>query len=140
MMHRSPAPDQPAWHAMPATEAMAALASGPDGLSTAEAQRRLGAYGPNRLARVASRPAMVRLLLQFHNLLIYVLLGSAGIALLLGHLVDALVILAVVVANALIGFVQEGRLRGEFYREGSYHDLLILSIFRDTATTGETQV
>ena len=109
MMHRSPAPDQPAWHAMPATEAMAALASGPDGLSTAEARRRLGAHGPNRLARVASRPAMVRLLLQFHNLLIYVLLGSAGIALLLGHLVDALVILAVVVANALIGFVQEGR-------------------------------
>lgn len=35
------------------------------------------------------------------------------------------------------GFVQEGRLRGEFYREGAYHDLLILSIFRDAAT-GET--
>ncbi len=36
------------------------------------------------------------------------------------------------------GFVQEGRLRGEFYREGSYHDLLILSIFRDAAPQ-ETQ-
>ena len=37
------------------------------------------------------------------------------------------------------GFVQEGRLRREFYREGSYHDLLILSIFRD-GEPGETQV
>src|SRR5215210_4659697 len=36
------------------------------------------------------------------------------------------------------GFVQEGRLRREFYREGSYHDLLILSIFRD-GEPGETQ-
>ena len=35
------------------------------------------------------------------------------------------------------GFVQEGRLRREFYREGSYHDLLILSIFRD-GEPGET--
>ncbi|HEY0371744.1 MAG TPA: GNAT family protein, partial [Thermoanaerobaculia bacterium] len=36
------------------------------------------------------------------------------------------------------GFVQEGRLRREFYREGTYHDLLILSIFRD-GEPGETQ-
>lgn len=34
------------------------------------------------------------------------------------------------------GFVQEGRLRGEFYREGSYHDIVILSVFRDRAPEG----
>ena len=50
-----------------------------------------------------------RLFAQIHNLLIYVLLASAAIAALIGHGVDALVILAVVVVNALIGFVQEGR-------------------------------
>jgi magnesium-transporting ATPase (P-type) len=51
----------------------------------------------------------VRLLQQFRNLFIYVLLAAALIALLLGHPVDAIVILAVVVINAAIGFVQEGR-------------------------------
>ena len=39
------------------------------------------------------------------------------------------------------GFVQEGRLRREFYREGMYHDIVILSTFRDGTghqTAGET--
>jgi magnesium-transporting ATPase (P-type) len=47
--------------------------------------------------------------MQFNNLLIYVLLGSTALSALLGHLVDAAVILAVVVVNALVGFLQEGR-------------------------------
>jgi len=51
----------------------------------------------------------VRLLLHFHNILIYVLLGSAVITGALGHIVDTLVILAVVLGNAVIGFVQEGK-------------------------------
>ena len=42
----------------------------------------------------------MRFLLQFHNILIYVLLGSAVITMLLDHMVDTLVILAVVIANA----------------------------------------
>ena len=37
------------------------------------------------------------------------------------------------------GFVQEGRLRQEFYREGSYHDIVVLSIFRDAAPSGDTE-
>jgi magnesium-transporting ATPase (P-type) len=51
----------------------------------------------------------MRFLLQFHNILIYVLLGSAVITWLLDHLTDTAVILAVVIANAIIGFVQEGK-------------------------------
>lgn len=51
----------------------------------------------------------MRFLLQFHNLLIYVLLGAAVLAAAIGHLVDAGVILAVVVLNAIVGFIQEGR-------------------------------
>ena len=58
----------------------------------------------------APRPGLLRRLLrQFHNLLIYVLLAAAGVALGLGHLIDGSVILAVVLINALIGSLQEGR-------------------------------
>ena len=53
--------------------------------------------------------AVWRFLLQFHNLLIYVLLGAAVLAAAIGHVVDAGVILAVVIVNAVIGFVQERR-------------------------------
>ena len=51
----------------------------------------------------------MRLLLQFHHILIYVLIGSAVITALLRHWVDTGVILAVVIANAIIGFLQEGK-------------------------------
>ena len=51
----------------------------------------------------------MRFLLQLHNILIYVLLGSAVITLALDHVADTAVILAVVIANAIIGFVQEGK-------------------------------
>lgn len=51
----------------------------------------------------------MRVLLQFHNILIYVLLGSAVITTAMGHFVDTLVIVAVVIANAIIGFIQEGK-------------------------------
>ena len=94
---------------MPASDAMAALAATPHGLTAAEAAGRLAAHGPNRLPAAPRRSVALRLFLQIHNLLIYVLLGSALIAALIGHGVDALVILAVVVVNAVIGFVQEGR-------------------------------
>ena len=52
---------------------------------------------------------LARLFAQFNNLLIYVLLASAAITILLRHVLDAVVILAVVLINAAIGFIQEGR-------------------------------
>ena len=85
------------------------MKSSPAGLTQAEAEARLAAFGPNRLAEPPRRSALMRLLLQFHNILIYVLLGSAAITALLGHVTDTAVILAVVVANAVIGFIQEGK-------------------------------
>ncbi|MBX3704081.1 MAG: cation-transporting P-type ATPase [Steroidobacteraceae bacterium] len=97
------------WHAAPVEAVLAAVDSRADGLTAAEAADRRGICGPNRLPAAARRSAWMRLLQQFRNLFIYVLLGSALISLLLDHPVDAIVILAVVVLNALIGFVQEGR-------------------------------
>ena len=80
-----------------------------NGLSQTEAATRLETHGPNRLPEAAKRSALLRFLLHFHNVLIYVLLGCAGITMMLDHLVDTLVIVAVVFANAGIGFFQEGK-------------------------------
>ncbi|MDO9636543.1 MAG: HAD-IC family P-type ATPase, partial [Thiobacillus sp.] len=55
------------------------------------------------------QPAWQRLLLQFHNVLIYVLLAAGVITALLGHWLDSGVIFGVVIVNAVIGFIQEGR-------------------------------
>jgi len=97
------------WHAVPANEAISLQESRPSGLTEAEAHDRLRRYGLNRLPEPAKRGALIRFLAQFHNILIYVLLGSAAITAFLEHLADTLVILAVVVVNAAIGFVQEGK-------------------------------
>lgn len=98
-----------AWHAEGTDAVMAALGTQPEGLSTADAKQRLADVGPNMLPQPARHGILVRFLLHFHNLLIYVLLGSAGITALLGHWVDTVVILAVVVLNAVIGVLQEGK-------------------------------
>jgi hypothetical protein len=103
-----PRPDIP-WHALSAEAATAQLQTSPAGLSVAEAARRLAEHGPNRLPATAPRSALRRFLGQFTNLLIHVMLASAVIVALLGHFTDAAVILGVVLANAVVGFVQEGR-------------------------------
>ena len=97
------------WHEHAADAALHILKTTANGLSQTEAAIRLEAHGPNRLPEAAKRNALVRFFLHFHNILIYVLLGCAGITLMLDHLVDTLVIVAVVIANAGIGFVQEGK-------------------------------
>lgn len=98
-----------AWHAEAAEAVAAGLASGPGGLSETEAALRLERFGPNRLPAAKPKSALARFLAQFHNVLIYVLLAAAVVTALLQHWADAGVILAVVLANAVIGFVQEGR-------------------------------
>ena len=79
------------------------------GLSGDEATSRRDRYGPNRLPDIQQRGALMRFLFQFHNLLIYVLLAAAALAAAIGNVVDAAVIVAVVLLNAIIGFIQEGR-------------------------------
>ena len=104
-----PLPDDETWHALPLASVLETLAVSGEGLSAADADARLRRYGPNVVPEAASRPAWQRLLAQLNNILIYLLLGSATVTAVLGHLTDTLVILLVVAANAFIGFVQEGR-------------------------------
>ncbi|MBR9903455.1 MAG: HAD-IC family P-type ATPase [Gammaproteobacteria bacterium] len=96
-------------HARHADDVLADLATSPSGLAVDEASRRLEKYGRNQLPAVTGRHPLLRFLSHFHNALIYFLLAAAGAALLLGHFVDAAVIVAVVLINAVVGFVQEGK-------------------------------
>jgi len=97
------------WHSLPAEEALAQLGSARSGLTADEARQRLARFGPNRLAPPRTRGPLLRFALQFHNVLIYVLLGAAVITAALAHWVDTGVIVGVVVINAIIGFIQEGK-------------------------------
>ncbi|MFP4639114.1 MAG: cation-translocating P-type ATPase [Guyparkeria sp.] len=97
------------WHAQRPEAVLEALDSRPDGLGTDEVEARRDEHGPNRLPEAARPSPWRRLLRQFNNILIYVLLGAAAITALMAHWVDTAVIVAVVLANAVIGFIQEGR-------------------------------
>ncbi len=78
-----------------------------DGLASAEAQARLQHYGPNALPEKKGKPAWLRFLAHFNDVLIYILLAAAVLTAVMGHWVDTAVILGVAVINALIGHIQE---------------------------------
>lgn len=100
--------DRP-WHALSPEETLRALATTPQGLSSAEARRRLAHFGPNRLAQVPPPNPLLILLHQFASPLIVVLGLAAVVAGALGEWVDASVIVAALAINALFGFIQEWR-------------------------------
>jgi len=88
-------------------QTLAAQRSTMAGLSRAEVQARLQQHGPNALPAKKARPAWLRFLAHFNDVLIYVLLAAAVLTAIMGHWVDTLVILGVAVINALIGHIQE---------------------------------
>ncbi|HEU4697849.1 MAG TPA: magnesium-translocating P-type ATPase [Gemmatimonadales bacterium] len=94
--------------AQPAAAVLARLDSSLAGLGAAEAERRAGRYGPNRLPE-ARRHALAILAGQVTSPLVLVLVGAAVVSWFLGERVDAGVILGVVALNALLGFTQEYR-------------------------------
>ncbi|HRP65658.1 MAG TPA: cation-transporting P-type ATPase [Thauera sp.] len=96
-------------HALAADEVLERLSAARDGLSSAEAARRLAEVGPNRLPQPPKDGLLKRFFKHFHDILIYILIAAAGITAVLGHWIDTGVILGVVVINAIIGFIQEGK-------------------------------
>ncbi|MDQ7825336.1 MAG: HAD-IC family P-type ATPase [Candidatus Eremiobacteraeota bacterium] len=98
------------WHGLAVEKVLALLgASGTDGLSPEEAGKRLLHYGANEVPRGKRKSLVVLFLSQFTNPLVIVLIASALVTVFLKHPVDALVIGIVILANAVIGFVQEER-------------------------------
>jgi magnesium-transporting ATPase (P-type) len=102
--------EQTAWHALTADEAVQRLKSNVTaGLDDAEVARRHEEYGLNLLPTARKRGPFMRFLQQFNNVLVYVLLAAGFIKLIMSLWLDASIILAVVVINGLLGFLQEGR-------------------------------
>ena len=99
-----------AWHAVGSDETIERLKTDPiAGLDSGEVSRRLARYGPNRLPEGKKRGPLIRFLAQLNNILVYVLLAAGFVKLMVGLWLDAAVILGVVVINALLGFLQEGK-------------------------------
>ncbi len=97
------------FHTLTPEAVFEALSTGPQGLSDADALKRLECYGPNELAAGKKISAWGILLRQFANLLIAILLAATAISFVLGERLDAWVILAIVLACVVLGFVQEYR-------------------------------
>jgi calcium-translocating P-type ATPase len=97
------------WHARSEEEVLGALGVSEEGLSADEARLRLARTGPNVLPTTPRPSAAALLLRQVKSPLLYALLASAAVAVALGEIEDGLVVLAVVLLNAVIGFVQEFR-------------------------------
>ena len=105
----APMPD---WHAMAPDEVAAHWRVDPlQGLPAPEAQRRLGTWGPNSLARQPRSSLAQRWLAQLAQPLVLVLLLACGVTAALGKWADAAVILGVVLVNAAVGLLQEGKAR-----------------------------
>ena len=98
------------WHNLEVEEVAARLeTSASSGLSGEEAARRLAEHGPNELTAAPGVAPWKLLLEQFRNVLILILLAAVGLSLVLGHATEAIVIAAIVLLAALLGFVQEYR-------------------------------
>src|SRR6516162_8417849 len=136
-----------AWHAIAADDVVRRLNTNTEtGLDAAEIPQRLAKYGPNRLPEAAKRGLFLRFLMQFNNVLVYVLLAAAFVKLMTATLkdgsisetnlwLDASIILGVVLINALLGFIQEGRAEKAL---GSIRNML--SAEARTVRGGETRL
>ena len=105
------------WHTLAVADVLAALETSAEGLDAAEAARRLQVNGPNQLPAPPRPHPVLRFLAQFNNMLIWFLLAAAAAAGFLGHFVDAGVIVAVVVINAIVWWQAY---EGVFERRGHY--------------------
>jgi len=90
-------------------EALAALGTGPEGLSEAEAATRLEEQGPNELAPAKKISPAVIFFRQFANLLMVILIAAVVISYVMGETLDAIVILAILLGCVVLGFFQEYR-------------------------------
>jgi Ca2+-transporting ATPase len=101
--------EMPHWHSLPAQEVLTELGSSPHGLSPDEIVRRRNEYGTNELVEKKPPSLLKRLLDQLKSLLVIILLGAVVVALALGEWVDASVVGAIVIINAILGLVQDAR-------------------------------
>ena len=95
------------WHTLSAKDVLERLETNYNGLSESKAATRLEIFGPNEIAEFRRRTKLEILISQFKSILIYLLLFAILISFLIGEMLDAFVILAIVILNGLLGFYQE---------------------------------
>ena len=79
------------------------------GLSKEEAKSRLEKYGPNELTEKKGEGLFSKIVAQFKDFLVIILIGASIVSALVGEVSDAIVIIAIVIINAVLGLVQEGK-------------------------------
>ncbi len=97
------------WHTLSSSVVLEKLKTSEKGLAGEEIQHRQKTFGLNQLRALKKPSSIFRFLRQFNNILIYILLIAGVATLFLNHRVDSGVIFGVVIINAIIGFVQEGK-------------------------------
>ena len=97
------------WHALPVTEVQQLLATSDQGLAAPEAEKRLQQYGANELAQARRASPLRTFLSQFKSILVLILLAATALSALIGEMADAIVIAVILLANGILGFVQETR-------------------------------
>ena len=98
------------WHTMQIDEVIKSLGTNTNtGLSRAEVENRLRKYGYNQLEEKEGISPLMLFLGQFNDFIVWILIAAAIVSGFLGEWVDALAIIAIVVINAIIGFIQEYR-------------------------------
>ena len=95
------------WHALSKKEVIEEFDSSENGLNSEEVSNRLKKYGPNKLKRVRHFNALKIFLDQFKSFLILILIFAVVLSLFMGSFVDSIVIFAIIVLNAGLGFFQE---------------------------------
>ncbi len=101
------------WHHLPSKEVLAVFQVDPDkGLDTLQVKWRTDEFGSNALTTRRGKTKLERFLLQFHQPLVYILLAAGIVTAALGEVVDSTVIVAVVLVNALVGYIQEAKAAG----------------------------
>ncbi len=114
------------WYSKTLPETFQALYSSEHGLNKTETTRRLQEYGPNKLPEAKVDGLAVIFLRQFQSPLIYILLAASAIVFAMGETVDGSIILAVLLFNAIVGTIQEGK---------AQNTLLALKKFVETKAT-----
>ena len=114
------------WHTKTAPEVLGALGSREHGLTKKEAIERFQKYGLNKLPEGKVDGLLIIFLRQFKSPLIYTLFAAAGIVFAMGEVIDASIIFAVLLFNAIVGTIQEGK---------AQNTLLALKKFAETSAT-----
>ena len=117
---------QISWHTKTVPEVLDLLRSHEHGLTKEEATERFQKYGLNKLPEEKVDGLLLIFLRQFKSPLIYILFAAAGIVFAMGEVIDASIIFAVLLFNAIVGTIQEGK---------AQNTLLALKKFAETSAT-----